>query len=73
MLDFRQFDRIAPDIILYAGEYMYYIILDANHSLTVHVEDLDDNGDAYTVETYAASNLSTAVAILERLEAGEAE
>ena len=72
MLNFKSFD-ISPDCIIYEGEYMYSIIRNTDNSLTVHVEDLDDNGDAYTVEDYAASALSTAIQIIERLEAGEAE
>lgn len=72
MLNFKSFD-ISPDCIIYEGEYLYSIIRNADNSLTVHVEDLDDNGDAYTVEDYAASTLSTAIQIIEHLEAGEPE
>lgn len=72
MLNFDSLD-ISPDCIIYEGECMYSILRNPDNSLTVHVEDLDDNGDAYTVENYAVSALSTALAIIERLEAGEAE
>lgn len=74
MLDFNSLS-IYPraDCIMYEGEYLYTIIRNPDNSLTVHVEDLDDNGDAFTVENYAASTLSTAIAIIERLEAGEPE
>lgn len=72
MLDFTQFDRMDADTITYAGEYLYIITHDA-FGLVVTVEDLDDNGDAYDKARYAASSLSTALAIIERLEAGEPE
>jgi len=72
MLDFKQFDRIAPDMILYAGEHMYFIVCDDDR-LTVHVEDVDNDGELYVIGDYAASTLSAAIAIVERLEAGEAE
>lgn len=72
MLDFTQFDRMDADTITYAGEYLYIITYDA-FGLVVTVEDLDNNGDAYDKARYAASSLSTALAIIERLEAGEPE
>lgn len=72
MLNFDRLD-VTPDCIIYEGEIMYSIIRNPDNNLTVHAEDIDENGDAYTVEDYAASSLSTAIAIIERLEAGEAE
>lgn len=75
MLDFKKLTVLPRTAcIMYEGkEYLYTIIRNPDNSLTVHVEDLDDNGDAFTVENYAASALSTAMAIIERLEAGEPE
>lgn len=81
MLDFEQFDRIDADTLLYVGdEYMYFITHAPDGSLSVQVDaaessdpETDDLDITRTVETYAASSLSTAVAIIERLEAGEAE
>jgi len=72
MLNFDCFD-VSPDHIIYEGEYMYSITRNPDNSLTVLVEDLDENGDAYTVEDYAASSLSTAIQIIENLEAGVPE
>ena len=60
------------DVLLYESSSMYWITQD-NTGYAVTIEDLDADGEAYTVETYAASSLSTAVAIIERLESGEAE
>lgn len=72
MLDFTQLDRVDADTITYAGEYLYIITRD-RFNLAVIVEDLDDNGDAYDKASYAASSLSTTLAIIERLEADEPE
>ena len=71
MLNLTNLHRI-DDILLYEASRMYWIAQD-DTGYSVTVEDIDESGDAYTVETYAASSLSTAVAIIERLEAGEAE
>lgn len=81
MLDFEQFDRIDADTLLYVGdEYMYFITHAPDGSLSVQVDaaessdpDTDDMDITYTVETYAASSLSVAIATIERLEAGETE
>lgn len=56
----------------YYGACHYHITQDRT-GYAVHVEMLDDYGNATTGPTYAASTLSTAIAIIERLEAGEAE
>ena len=72
MLDFTQLDRMDADTITYAGEYLYIITHDA-FGLVVTVEDLDANGNAYDKARYAASSLSTAIQIIENLEAGEPE
>ena len=58
--------------IWYYGANHYHITQDRT-GYAVHVTTLDDNGDAIPGPTYAASSLSTAIAIIERLEAGEAE
>ena len=58
--------------IWYYGADHYHITKDRT-GYAVHVTTLDDNGDAITGPTYAASSLSTAIAIIERLEAGEPE
>ena len=58
--------------IWYYGADHYHITHDRT-GYAVHVTTLDDNGDAAPGPTYAASSLSTAIAIIERLEAGEAE
>ena len=56
----------------YYGMNHYHITQDRT-GYAVHVEALDENGNATPGETYAASSLSTALAIIERLEAGEPE
>lgn len=56
----------------YYGEDHYDITQDRT-GYAVHVTTMDDNGNATTGPTYAASSISTAIAIIERLEAGEAE
>ena len=56
----------------YYGADHYHITQDRT-GYAVHVTTLDDNGDATPGPTYAASTISTAFAIIERLEAGEAE
>lgn len=74
MLDLNSFKGAeAYDAgIHYYGANHYHITQDRT-SYAVHVTTLDDNGDATPGMTYAASSLSTAIAIIERLEAGEAE
>ena len=71
MLNLTNIHRL-DDVILYEADQMYWIAQD-DTGYAVTVEDLNADGEAYTVATYAASSLSTAVAIIERLEAGEAE
>lgn len=71
MLNLTNIHRL-DDVLLYESSRMYWITQD-DTGYAVTVEDLDEDGEAYTVETYAASSLSTAIAIIERLEAGEAE
>ena len=56
----------------YYGADHYHITHDRT-GYAVYVEMLDEDGNATPGETYAASTLSTAIAIIERLEAGEAE
>ena len=81
MLDFEQFDRIDADTLLYVGnEYMYFITHAPDGSLSVQVDaaessdpETDDLDITRTVETYAASSLSTAIEVIERREAGDAE
>lgn len=58
--------------IWYYGADHYNITQDRT-GYAVHVTTLDDNGNATPGPTYAASSLSTALAIVERLEAGEPE
>jgi hypothetical protein len=58
--------------IWYYGADHYHITQDRT-GYAVHVEMLDEDGNATPGETYAASSLSTAIAVIERLEAGEAE
>lgn len=62
----------APQALHYFGMNHYEITQDRT-GYAVHVETLDEDGNATPGETYAASALSTAIAIIERLEAGEAE
>ena len=56
----------------YFGANHYNITQDRT-GYAVHVTALDEDGNATPGETYAASSLSTAIAIIERMEAGEAE
>lgn len=72
MLNFKSFD-ISDDLIIYEGNQMYFITPAGDGSLTVLVEDLDENGELTKSEPYAASSLSTAIQIIERLEAGDPE
>lgn len=58
--------------IYYHGEYHYRITQDRT-GYAVHVVTLDEDGNPTPGETYAASALSTAIAIIERLESGEPE
>ena len=71
MLNLTNIHRL-DDVLLYESSSIYWITQD-NTGYAVCVEDLDADGEAYTVGTYAASSLSTAVAIIERLESGESE
>lgn len=74
MLDLNSFKGAeAYDAgIHYYGANHYHITQDRT-GYAVHVTTLDEDGNATPGETYAASSFSTAVAIIERLEAGEAE
>ena len=74
MLDLNCFDGpMAYDTgVMYYGADHYHITQDRT-GYAVHVEKMDDDGNATPGETYAASSLSTAIAIIERLEAGEPE
>ena len=56
----------------YYGADHYHITQDRT-GYAVHVATLDDNGNVAHGPTYAASTISIAIAIIERLEAGEAE
>lgn len=61
--------------IYYHGEYHYRITQDRT-GYAVHVMHyglMDAEGGPIPGETYAASSLSTALATVERLEAGEPE
>ena len=73
MLDLSRFDRLDDRLILYEGEYLYYIARE-EVGFSVDVEGLDENGDARTVARYAAGSLSVAIATIEQLESsGEIE
>lgn len=78
MLDFNNFSCI-DDILHYIGENEYIIApehpvnREFNNGYSVFVTALDPDGEPYDAGTYAASTLSAAIAIVERLEAGEAE
>lgn len=56
--------------IWYYGADHYHITQDCT-GYAVHVTTLNDDGDATPGQTYAASSLSTAIAIIEQMEAGE--
>lgn len=71
MLDLECF-ATAPQALHYYGANHYHITQNRT-GYAVHVETLDDDGNATPGETYAASSMSTALAIIERLEAGEPE
>jgi hypothetical protein len=71
MLDLDCFST-TPEAIEYYGA-SHYIITQDRTGYAVHVTTLNGNGDAVPGPTYAASSLSTAIAIIERLEAGKAE
>jgi len=74
MLDLNNFT--GPEAydtgIAYYGANHYHITQDRT-GYAVYVETLDEDGNATPGETYAASSFSTAAAIIERLEAGEAK
>lgn len=71
MLDLSCFTA-APDALRYCGANHYTVTQDRT-GYAVHVETLDEDGNPTPGETYAASALSTALAIIERLEAGDPE
>ena len=71
MLNLTNIHRL-DDVLLYESSCMYWITQD-DTGYAVTVEDLDDDGEAHTAETYAASSLSNAIAIIEHMEAGAAE
>ena len=62
----------APQALHYYGMSHYRITQDRT-GYAVQVVMLDEDGNATPGETYAASSLSTAIQIIESLEAGEAE
>lgn len=70
MLDFRQFDRISPDTILYSGEYLYFIVSD-DSGITVTARDIDEDGNETIVSDTVTPSLSTAIATIEALENGK--
>lgn len=74
MLDIINFD-IIDNMLYYIGSNEYIITTPdrTRRNYSVSVTALDEDGEPYTVGTYAASTLSTAIAIVERMEAGEAE
>lgn len=74
MLDLNSFkgpEAYDAGIRYYGADH--YTITQDRTGYTVHVTTLDEDGNATPGETYAASALSAAVAIIERLEAGEPE
>jgi len=71
MLDLECFTT-APQALHYYGMNHYHITQDRT-GYAVHVETLDEADNATPGETYAASSFSTAVAIIERMEAGDPE
>lgn len=75
MLNISNFDvdTCADSAILAYYGQNHYTITEDRYNYAVHVEMLDEDGNATPGETYAASALSTAIAIIERLETGEAE
>lgn len=70
MLSLRDFD-VVDDILHYIGENEYIIAPDAPHGYVVYVNSLDEYGDVYDNGDYTASTISTAIAIVDRLENGE--
>ena len=70
MLDFRQFDRISPDILIYAGEYLYTIV-SSDKYITVTASDIDEDGNETIISDTVTPSLSTAIATIEALENGK--
>lgn len=68
MLDFCNFVRIDGNIIQYMSDDLYTIFKDEDESYTVIIQTLDENGNMSTEKMFAASSLSTAVAIIEERE-----
>ena len=69
MLELNQF-TVTVEGMQYFGAN-HYTITDEGGYFAVHVETLDDNGNAVPAGSYAASTLSTAIATIEALERGE--
>ena len=76
MLNFNDFTCI-DDILYYIGENEYIIApeypvnREVNDGYSIFVTALDPDGEPYDAGTYTASTISQAIAIVERLEAGE--
>lgn len=67
MLYISFFD-VDPEGLHYYG-YNHYTVTQDRTGYAVHVETLDEDGNGTPGETYAASSLSTAIQIIENLEA----
>lgn len=71
MLNINNFTRI-DGFFHYISENEYIICPDARYKhFDVIVTALDEDGEPRDAGTYAAPTLSTAIAIIERLEAGK--
>lgn len=70
MLQICNFDTV-DDMIYYIGESQYIIAPDAPHGYVVYVTSLDEDGEPFDNGDYAASSISAAIDIVERLENGE--
>ena len=68
MLDLSMFD-VLGSVLFYESERHYFISKD-DCGYVLRIETLDDNFDI-SVESYACSSLSVAVASIEALENGE--
>ena len=67
MLDFRQFDRVLSDTLIYAGEYLYTVV-SSDKNITVTASDIDEDGNEIIVSDTVTPSLSTAIATIEALE-----
>ena len=67
MLYISFFD-VDPEGLHYYG-YNHYTVTQDGYAYAVHVETLDEDGNATPGDTYATSSLSTAIQTIENLEA----